>query len=130
MPTYWSVSPSLFHYLFPDHILYQVNLDMTSSFSSSLGRHLFGRCITKLSATTPMRVRGKAYGHAYAKVVVTGVRLEVRPTEPAPVIGNFLNVKLGVDRPHLVFTFNIKLDGTLHKFNIQSSSSKVVSSRS
>ena len=100
-------------------LLYQVNLDMTSSFRSSLGRELFGRCITKLSATTPMRVRGKAYGHAYAKVVVTGVRLEVRPTAPAPVIGNFLNVKLGVDRPHLVFTFNIKMDGTLHKFDIK-----------
>lgn len=67
-----------------------------------------------------MRLRARAYGHAYAKVVVSAVKLEVRPTAPLPVLGNLLRLQLGVERPHLVFTFAIKLDGTLHKFDISS----------
>ena len=102
------------------HANLHVHMDLSGSFRSSVGKHMFGQCITKLSGASPMRVRGSAYGHAYAKVVVSGVRLEVRPTAANPLLGNVLNLELGRERPHLVFTFDVKLDGTLHKFHMDS----------
>ena len=65
-----------------------------------------------------MKARGKATGHAFAKVLVSSVRLEVRRTTPTPFLGNVLNVTLGKETPHLVFTFNVRLDGTLHSLDI------------
>jgi len=95
-----------------------VNMDIVGSFRTSIGRRLFGQCINKFSGSFPMKARGKATGHAFAKVLVSSVRLEVRRTTPTPFLGNVLNVTLGVERPHLVFTFNVRLDGTLHSLDI------------
>ena len=98
--------------------MFQVNMDMVGSFRTSIGRRLFGRCVNKFSGSFPMKARGKATGHAFAKVLVSSVRLEVRRTTPTPFLGNVLNVTLGKETPHLVFTFNVRLDGTLHSLDI------------
>ena len=95
----------------------QVHMDMKGSFWTSRGKWMFGRCIPQFSGSSPVRIQGRAYGHVFAKVVSDSVRLEVRRTAPNPILGNFIHVPYGVQRPHLVFTFNIRLDGTLHSFD-------------
>ena len=99
-------------------LAFQVNMDIVGSFRTSIGRKLFGQCINKFSGSFPMKARGKARGHAFAKVLVSSVRLEVRPTASTPVLGNIFNVTIGEERPHLVFNFNVRLDGTLHSLDI------------
>jgi len=92
-------------------------MDMKGSFWTSRGKWMFGRCIPQFSGSSPVRIQGRAYGHVFAKVVSDSVRLEVRRTAPNPLLGNFIHVPYGIQRPHLVFTFNIRLDGTLHSFD-------------
>jgi hypothetical protein len=99
------------------HANLHVHMDMKGSFWTSRGKWMFGRCIPQFSGSSPVRIQGRAYGHVFAKVVSDSVRLEVRPTAPNPLLGNFVHVPYGVQRPHLVFTFNIRLDGTLHSFD-------------
>ena len=104
--------------VFPHHLFsFQVHMDMKGSFWTSRGKWMFGRCISQFSGSSPVRIQGRAYGHVFAKVVSDSVRLEVRRTSPNPLLGNFIHVPYGVERPHLVFTFNIQLDGTLHSFD-------------
>lgn len=91
---------------------------MSSSFWTSRGKEVFGRCMSHLSASSPVRVHATAYGHMFARVVADTVRLEERYTAPNPLLGNFIHIPLGVKRPHLVFTFNIRMDGTLHKVHV------------
>jgi len=95
------------------------NVDISGSVNAKIGHEMFGKCLPKLSGASPLRIKGNAMGNAFAKVIVKNVRLETRKTLFSPILSNvFRDINLGVKRPHLVFNFHIKLDGTIANFDI------------
>ena len=96
-----------------------VNIDISGQLSAKIGHEVFGKCLPKFSGDSPLRIKGNAMGNAFAKVIVKNVRLETRKTVYNPILGNvFRDIQLGVQRPHLIFKFRIKLDGTIANFDI------------
>ena len=96
-----------------------VDITLQGNLKASVGREMFGKCLPKFSVDSPLRLRGKGVGDVFAKVSVHSVRLETRTTQQIPIVGRFLpDIPTGVQRPHLVFKFNIKVDGTVRKFDI------------
>ena len=54
----------------------------------------------------------------FAKVVVRNVRIETRVTKRDLVTQHVIRGHVGERHPHLVFNFNVKIDGTVKKFDI------------
>ena len=55
---------------------------------------------------------------AHVKVVVRHVRLETRVVKQDLVTQHLIRGHLGETQPHLVFNFNINVDGTVNKFDV------------
>jgi len=98
-----------------------VDMSLAGSVRTSIGQEIFGKCFNKFTGSSPVQMTGKGYGTMYAKVLVSNVKLEKRPTHLNPVLGQLgFGVDDGAERLHLVFTFNIKVDGQLNDVDLSS----------
>ena len=96
-----------------------VNIHIQGHLNTKIGHQVWGKCLPKFSADSPFTIQGNAMGTAFAKVIVKNIRLETRYTVYNPILSNiFKGTQPGVQRPHLIFKFHIKLDGTVEKFNL------------
>ena len=83
------------------------------------GHEIFGRCFTKFSGHSPVKVSGRALVDADIKVIVRRVRVETRTVRPSVITNILNNVRLGQSLPHLVFNFWLKIDGTVRSFDLK-----------
>jgi len=98
-----------------------VNIHIQGGLQASIGTQIMGKCFQKLIVDSPVTVSGAGVGDVFAKVTVYSVRLETRTTrtQNIPLLGRFLpNITAGIQKPHLVFKYGIKLAGTIAKFDI------------
>ena len=79
---------------------------------------MFGKCFLKFSGSSPLQMAGTAVVDAHVKVVVRHVRLETRVVKQDLVTQHLIRGHLGETQPHLVFNFNINVDGTVNKFDV------------
>ena len=79
---------------------------------------MFGKCFLKFSGSSPLQMAGTAVVDAHVKVVVRHVRLETRVVKQDLVTQHLIRGHLGETQSHLVFNFNINVDGTVNKFDV------------
>ena len=93
---------------------------VTGHVSARFGHRVFGKCLAKFSGSSPISVSGRAVVEAAMKVVVRHARLETRVTRPGLVTDHvaLLRGHVGEAQPHLVFNFDIKIDGTVTHFDV------------
>ena len=93
---------------------------VTGHVSARFGHRVFGKCLAKFSGSSPISVAGRAVVEAAMKVVVRHARLETRVTRPGLVTDHvaLLRGHVGEAQPHLVFNFDIKIDGTVTHFDV------------
>ena len=87
-------------------------------FFLQFGHEIFGRCLTKFSGHSPVKVSGRALVDADIKVIVRRVRIETRTVRPSIVSNLIKNLQYGQSLPHLIFNFWLKIDGTVRTFDL------------
>ena len=90
--------------------------------NAKFGHEMFGKCFSKFSGSSPYSLAGSAVVDAHVKVVVRHVRIETRAVKArdllSPVLASYTRHHVGETQPHLVFNFNIKVDGTVVNFDV------------
>ena len=86
--------------------------------NAKFGHEMFGKCFNKFSGSSPVTISGASIIDAHVKVVVRHVRIETRVTERDLITENVIRGHVGETHPHLVFNFNVKIDGTVTKFDV------------
>ena len=90
--------------------------------NAKFGHEMFGKCFSKFSGSSPYSLAGSAVVDAHVKVVVRHVRIETRAVKSrdllSPLLGSYTRNHVGSSQPHLVFNFNIKVDGTVVNFDV------------
>jgi len=87
--------------------------------NAKFGHKVFGKCFSKFSGSSPYSLAGAAVVDAHVKVVVRRVRIETRAVRARDVLTPLLaRGRVGEPLPHLVFNFNIKVDGTVANFDV------------
>ena len=93
---------------------------VTGGLTAKFGARLFGRCVQKFSGHSPLEAAGRAMVTARVRVVVTRVRLEIRPVGESVVAAHLPStVSPDTKLPHLVFSFKLKLEGTVRSMQVQ-----------
>lgn len=86
--------------------------------NAKFGHNMFGKCFPKFAGSSPISLSGSAVVEAHTKVVVRHVRLETRVVKHDLVSEHVVRGHVGETHPHLVFNFDIKVDGTVTHFDI------------
>jgi len=94
------------------------NVYISGYVNAKFGHEMFGKCFSKFSGSSPISMSGSAAVDAHVKVVVRNVRIETRVTKRDLVTQHVVRGHVGEQHPHLVFNFNVKIDGTVKKFDI------------
>ena len=87
--------------------------------NAKFGHNMFGKCFSKFSGSSPLTISGAGQMDAHVKVVVRHVRLETRVVKQDLFSEHVIRGHVGETHPHLVFNFNVKVDGTIVDFDIR-----------
>jgi len=119
-PTIYSHAPASLDLIGNARLL--TNVATSGHVNAKFGHEMFGKCFSKFSGSSPYSLAGSAVVDAHVKVVVRHVRIETRVVKSrdllSPLLGSYTRHHVGSTQPHLVFNFNIKVDGTVVNFDV------------